>query len=79
MLRGAKVTLVSGKTALKKPMFVENVPVITAKEMFDAVTELAPTQDIIIKAAAVADYRPAFVSTEKVKKSDDARMISLSF
>ena len=77
MLRGAKVTLVSGKTALKKPMFVENVPVITAKEMFDAVTELAPTQDIIIKAAAVADYRPAFVSTEKVKKSDDALSIAL--
>lgn len=77
MLRGAKVTLVSGKTALKKPMFVENVPVITAKEMFDAVTELAPTQDIIIKAAAVADYRPAFVSTEKVKKTDDALSIAL--
>ena len=77
MLRGAKVTLVSGKTALKKPMFVENVPVITAKEMFDAVTELAPTQDIIIKSAAVADYRPAFVSTEKVKKSDDALSIAL--
>lgn len=77
MLRGAQVTLVSGKTALDKPMFVENVSVITAKEMFDAVTALAPTQDIIIKAAAVADYRPALVSTEKVKKSDDALSIAL--
>lgn len=75
--RGAQVTLVSGKTALKKPLFAETVSVTTAKEMFDAVTALAPTQDIIIKAAAVADYRPAHVSGQKVKKSDDSLFIGL--
>lgn len=57
-LRGAVVTLVSGPTALEPPLFVDTVPVESAREMFDAVTSRAGEQDIIIKAAAVADYRP---------------------
>lgn len=70
MRRGAQVTLVSGPSAVKPPEFVELVPVTTAKEMFDAVTERAGRQDVIIKAAAVADYRPKYVSGEKMKKKD---------
>ncbi len=70
MRRGAEVTLVSGPTSVPKPEFVKVVPVMTAKEMFDEVTRMAPKQDIIIKAAAVADYRPKEVSSEKVKKQD---------
>ncbi len=70
MRRGAEVTLVSGPTSVTKPEFVKVVPVMTAKEMFDEVTRMAPKQDIIIKAAAVADYRPKEVSSEKVKKQD---------
>ena len=71
MLRGADVTLVSGRTALTPPPFVRVVPVVTARDMFDAVTSVSDEQDIIIKAAAVADYRPRYVSDEKVKKKDD--------
>lgn len=70
MQRGAQVTLVTGPSAVKKPEFVEIVPVTTAREMFEAVTQRAQEQDVIIKAAAVADYRPKYVSDEKVKKSD---------
>ena len=70
MLRGADVTLVSGPTALKPPMFVNFVPVVCAEDMYREVTERAAKQDIIIKAAAVADYRPAQVSNEKIKKQD---------
>lgn len=77
MLRGADVTLVSGRTAIEPPMFVEVVPIVTAKEMFDAVTSVSDEQDIIIKAAAVADYRPAVVSYEKVKKKDGEMSIAL--
>lgn len=77
MLRGADVTLVSGRTAIEPPMFVEVVPIVTAKEMFDAVTSVSDEQDIIIKAAAVADYRPAVVSSEKVKKKDGEMSIAL--
>ena len=62
MQRGAEVTLVTGPSALKKPEFVKVVPVTTAKEMFDEVTGRAAEQDIIIKAAAVADYRPKYIS-----------------
>ena len=58
MLRGADVTLVSGHTAIEPPMFVNLVPVVTAKDMYEAVTSISDEQDIIIKAAAVADYRP---------------------
>ena len=68
--RGAFVTLVSGPTALKRPQFVETVDVRSAKEMCDAVIRHAGDQDVIIKAAAVADYRPKTVSSEKVKKQD---------
>lgn len=76
-LMGAQVTLVSGQTALAAPLFVKTVPVTTAKEMFDAVVSLAPEQDIVVKAAAVADYRPAIVFEEKVKKSDSELSIPL--
>ena len=68
--RGAMVTLVSGPTALKKPAYVEAVDVVSAKDMFEAVTQRAGEQDIIIKAAAVADYRPQTVSTSKIKKAE---------
>ena len=77
MLRGADVTLVSGRTAIEPPMFVKVVPIVTAKEMFDSVTSVSDEQDIIIKAAAVADYRPAVVSSEKVKKKDGEMSIAL--
>lgn len=77
MLRGAEVTLVSGPVSIEPPMFVKTVPVITAREMFEAVTSLAEEQDIIIKAAAVADYRPKVVSDEKVKKKDGELSIEL--
>lgn len=77
MLRGADVTLVTGKTALEPPMFMDIVPVTSAGEMFDAVTSRSNTMDIIIKAAAVADFRPASISEEKVKKSDGSLSIPL--
>lgn len=69
MLRGAQVTLVSGPTALDPPPFVELVRVESAQQMHDAVMAAAPAQDVIIKAAAVADYRPAHTAGEKIKKS----------
>lgn len=68
--RGAEVTLVSGPTSLKAPEFVTVVPVVSAADMFREVTGRAAEQDIIIKAAAVADYRPKSVSSEKMKKKD---------
>ena len=77
MLRGAEVTLVSGQTAITPPPFVNVVSIVSAKDMFDAVTAVSDKQDIIIKAAAVADYRPATVSDEKMKKSDDQMSIEL--
>ncbi|MFR3004822.1 MAG: bifunctional phosphopantothenoylcysteine decarboxylase/phosphopantothenate--cysteine ligase CoaBC [Blautia faecis] len=77
MLRGADVTLVSGRTALTPPPFVRVVPVVTARDMYEAVTSVSQEQDIIIKAAAVADYRPASVSDEKIKKKDDDMSIAL--
>ena len=77
MLRGADVTLVSGPCAIEPPPFVKVVPVVSAKDMYDAVTSVSFEQDIIIKAAAVADYRPAVVYDEKVKKKDDQMSIEL--
>ena len=68
--RGAEVTLVSGPTAEKTPAFVDVVNVCSAQEMFEEVKGRAKEQDIIIKAAAVADYRPKHVSAEKMKKSE---------
>ena len=70
MRRGADVTLVTAPTNLPAPMFVDVVPVVSAQDMFEAVKERAPQMDIIIKAAAVADYTPVSVSDEKIKKKD---------
>ncbi len=75
--RGAMVTLVSGKTDLKTPDSVERIDIVSAQEMFDAVTSRSAQQDIIIKAAAVADYRPAEVADDKIKKTDGEMSISL--
>ena len=76
-LRGADVTLVSGPAEVEPPMFVNFVPVVTAKDMFEAVTGRSEEMDAIIKAAAVADYRPKFVNTEKTKKKDGDMAIEL--
>lgn len=78
MLRGAEVTLVTGVTALEPPPFVEVVHVVSAAEMFDAVTSRAPEQDAVIKSAAVADYRPAEIAAEKQKKHDGEMQIPLT-
>lgn len=77
MLRGAEVTLVSGPCAITPPPFVKVVPIVTARDMFEAVTSVSREQDIIIKAAAVADYRPVVVYNEKVKKKDGQMSIEL--
>lgn len=76
-LRGAQVTLVSGKTAIDPPLGVCYVPVTSAQDMFEAVKARGEEQDIIIKAAAVADYRPAVVSDEKMKKSSGELALEL--
>jgi len=76
--RGAQVTLVSGKTHLPSPVGVELVPVVSAQEMYEAVTQRAGAQDAIIMAAAVADYRPASVSDQKIKKGDDDLSLALA-
>ena len=68
--RGAEVTLVSGRVNLPRPPYVEIVDVVTAQDMYEAVTAHAADADIVIKAAAVADYRPATVADNKMKKSD---------
>lgn len=75
--RGAQVTLVSGPVALKRLPYVETVDVVSAQEMFEAVAVRAAEQDILIKAAAVADYRPMMVAEDKMKKSDDTLSIPL--
>ena len=75
--RGAEVTLVSGPTALPRPGYVEVVDVVSAQDMYAAVTDRADEMDIIIKAAAVADYRPANIADQKMKKSDDELSIPL--
>ena len=77
MLRGAKVILVSGQTALKPPPLVETVSIVTARDMYEAVTSNAQRADIIIKAAAVADYTPTAVADNKIKKSDGDMSIPL--
>ena len=76
--RGAQVTLVTGPTQLRRPAYVETVEIVTAGEMFEEVTSRSAQQDIIIKAAAVADYRPAQVSGDKIKKSEDGSDLALS-
>ena len=77
MERGAEVFLVTGETSTPKPAFVNIIPVVSAKDMFEAVKEYAVDADFIIKAAAVADYTPANVANDKIKKSDDDMSISL--
>lgn len=77
MLRGADVTLVSGKTSIEPPMFVDVVDITSAGDMYREVMNRSHEQDIIIKAAAVADYTPADVSDEKVKKKDGDLAIPL--
>ncbi len=77
MLRGGDVTLVTGKTAIAPPKFVKVVSIVSAKEMYDAVTGAFKEQDIVIKAAAVADYRPMNPADEKVKKKDGDLSIAL--
>ena len=76
-MRGAHVTLVSGPVNLATPAGVDLVPVTTAAEMFEAVTSRAPEQDVIIKAAAVADYRPLTVADNKIKKGADDQDLSI--
>ena len=76
-LRGAEVTLVSGPVNLEAPLGVKLVPVVSAREMFEAVTAVSGGQDAIVKAAAVADYRPVHVGTEKTKKTDGDMEIEL--
>ena len=77
MMRGAEVTLVSGKTQLEPPMGVHTIDIVSAADMAEAVKGCAEKQDIIIKAAAVADYRPKYAADEKVKKKDDDLTIEL--
>lgn len=77
MLRGADVTLVSGKVDVPPVPFVNIINVISAQDMYDAVTEEAKNSDIIIKAAAVADYTPLNVSDNKIKKKDGDMSIAL--
>lgn len=77
MLRGADVTLISGPVSLDAPLFVHTVPVVSAADMFEAVREYWEEQDIIVKAAAVADYTPDHAETEKIKKSDGQMVLNL--
>ena len=75
--RGAEVTLVSGPVSLAAPKYVSLVPIRSAQEMYEAVMAAAPRADIVIKAAAVADYRPAAVADNKLKKKDGELSIPL--
>ncbi len=77
MLRGADVTLVTGPVSIAPPPFVRVVPVLSAEDMFQAVTSVSDRQDAVIKAAAVADYTPLSVSDQKVKKKDGEMSIEL--
>ena len=77
MLRGAEVTLVSGPVSIAPPPFVEVVPVVSAQDMFEAVSSRSEQADFIFKAAAVADYTPASYSDDKMKKKDGDLSIPL--
>lgn len=77
MERGAEVTLITGQTAIEKPTFVKVIPVVSAADMFEAVKEHYADMDYIVKAAAVADYTPEHVATDKMKKSDADMSVSL--
>lgn len=78
MLRGARVTLISGPVSIAPPPFVRVISVVSAKEMFEAVREHWESQDMIIKAAAVADYTPAVTDAEKIKKKDGELSLKLN-
>lgn len=78
MLRGADVTLVTGRTSIQPPPFVKVVNILSAQDMYDAVTAAYDEQDIVIKAAAVADYRPEHAADEKIKKHDGEMSIPLT-
>lgn len=78
MLRGAEVTLVSGQTALEPVPFVNNVKITSTHEMFEEFKKVLPETDIIIKAAAVADYKPTTVAENKIKKKDGDMKIELA-
>lgn len=77
MYRGAEVTLVSAPVEIDAPICVDVVDVVSAEDMFEAVKKLAPDMDIIIKAAAVADYTPVSYSDEKIKKKDGENALAL--
>ena len=77
-MRGADVTLVSGPTALDTPEGVQRVDIVSARDMYDAVLSRADRQDMIIKAAAVGDYRPAETASEKLKKGDGEMTVALA-
>ncbi|MCD7892897.1 MAG: bifunctional phosphopantothenoylcysteine decarboxylase/phosphopantothenate--cysteine ligase CoaBC [Erysipelotrichaceae bacterium] len=74
---GAQVTLVSGPTHIYKPSGVKVVDVTSASQMFDAITAISNEQDYLILAAAVGDYRPKYVSNEKIKKDEDNMILEL--
>ena len=76
-LRGARVILVSGPVSIEPPLFAELVPVVSAEDMYNAVMKYKDEADIIIKSAAVADYTPVAVSSEKIKKQDGDMRIEL--
>lgn len=77
MLRGAEVTLISGQVSIDPVPFVKTVSIKSAQDMFEAVKEVLPTTDILIKSAAVADYRPSDVAEDKIKKKDGDMSIAL--
>lgn len=76
-LRGARVILVSGPVSIEPPLFAKLVPIVSAEDMYNAVTKYKDEADIIIKSAAVADYTPVAVSSEKIKKQDNGMCIEL--
>lgn len=78
MRRGAQVTLVTGAATVSPPLFVECIPVVSAQDMLDAIVSRQDEQDIIIKAAAVADYRPTQIAEQKIKKGDGEACIPLT-
>ena len=77
VLRGADVVLVSGPTALQVPTGVRHIPVESARDMHDAVLKEFESADAVVKAAAVADYRPARVAVDKIKKKDAELQLTL--
>ena len=77
-MRGAEVTLIHGPTALQPVRFTEDVPITTAQQMYEAVTSRFDEMDVLVMAAAVADYRPAAVADDKIKKKDGDLSIAVA-